>query len=301
MTSQRTATRRPVSLADLDPGESGWCCVELEAIGRVCVYAILATPCVRFLDAWRVTDIVGSRVAKACRSDRFDFAPILEALLEVDGVTEQDLYVGILNIRVCLAAMGIQMEEPKLSLDDEERRNIVTTARAASHSARAAFELRRLRAAISRVERARLGEMLVNGHFITREQLDHALEAQKLHGRRLGTNLVEMGYLHASSLAHFLSEQLEIPCVTFIGGVRQAVIDAVPERLVKKYRVFPLELEENGSLTLAMEDPLDLKAIAEIVRYTGRVVHPVVVPESVLVYAIARHYGQLQPSRVRDA
>ncbi len=291
---------RLVSMSDLDRGIRGVSPDEADAIERICVHAILATPAAQHLEAWRVTDIVNAHVKRYERGRDFDFTPVLQALLKVRGVTEQDLYVGILNVRVCLAAMGIHMDEPAMKLEENVRRGIVETARAASHSARAAYELRRLRAAINRVERERLGDMLVNNHFITAEQLEHALEAQQQHGRRLGTNLVELGYISASSLAHFLGDQLDIPCVTFIGHIEEKAIAAVPKDFVRRLRVMPLNIQENGSLTLAMEDPLDLRAIEEIVRYTGRVVHPVVAPESVLVYAMARHYGQVQPSRVRD-
>src|SRR5574341_951776 len=59
----------------------------------------------------------------------------------------------------------------------------------------------------------RLGELLVKKRIITREQLLDALEAQVVYGSRLGTSLIELGYVAEDTLSAVLSQQLNIPFV----------------------------------------------------------------------------------------
>ena len=52
-----------------------------------------------------------------------------------------------------------------------------------------------------------LGEMLIEGGEITREQLNEALEIQKNDGDLLGAILVDLAYLDAETLIKYLKLQ----------------------------------------------------------------------------------------------
>ncbi|MEQ8280027.1 MAG: hypothetical protein RMA76_42790 [Deltaproteobacteria bacterium] len=269
-------------------------------VGRICVQAVLATSAARYIDKYRLGELVRRHVVDRLKERRVDFTEVLRGLLEIENVTEEDLYVGLVNMIECLRGIGVEMRMPPMTLDEPSRARILDAGHAATHSARSAFELRRLRAVSHRDGSVRLGEMLVQGHHITQAQLDQALEAQKLHGRRLGSNLVEMGFITASGLARFLGRQLGMPSVTRIDDVDEAVLRRVPKDIVRRLRVFPLAIDEDGHLELAMEDPLDVDAVRVVERLTGLKIRPVVAPESTLTYAMSRFYGQLQPARVRS-
>jgi hypothetical protein len=58
---------------------------------------------------------------------------------------------------------------------------------------------------------ARLGELLLEEKLISREQLEEALETQVVHGGRLGTNLVELGFLKEVDLARVLGRLHNLP------------------------------------------------------------------------------------------
>ena len=51
----------------------------------------------------------------------------------------------------------------------------------------------------------RIGELLVQAGLITDEQVEQALTAQRIHGGRLGTNLIVMGLVTESQLAASLA------------------------------------------------------------------------------------------------
>ena len=56
-----------------------------------------------------------------------------------------------------------------------------------------------------------LGQKLVRANMITEEQLQSALEWQKLHGGRLGRNLIALGYLSHRELSVFLKKHPDAP------------------------------------------------------------------------------------------
>src|SRR5262249_48674504 len=57
----------------------------------------------------------------------------------------------------------------------------------------------------------RLGERLVQDGLVKPEDVDAALQAQVLYGRRLGTNLVELGFLDEDQLGAALARHLDAP------------------------------------------------------------------------------------------
>ena len=66
---------------------------------------------------------------------------------------------------------------------------------------------------IAAQKRIRIGDLLVEKNMISETQLQHALQEQKLTGRKLGATLVELGYVEENVLLNLLSTQLHIPFV----------------------------------------------------------------------------------------
>ena len=66
---------------------------------------------------------------------------------------------------------------------------------------------------MGRIEKIRLGDLLVAQKVISTEQLKSALELQKRSGRRLGKILVENGFVTDEQVYEALSRQLNIPYI----------------------------------------------------------------------------------------
>jgi len=60
----------------------------------------------------------------------------------------------------------------------------------------------------------KVGNMLVKHNIITEAQLEEALRNQVIFGGKIGTNLIELGYISADKLAEFLSKSKGVPAVT---------------------------------------------------------------------------------------
>lgn len=144
----------------------------------------------------------------------------------------------------------------------------------------------------------KLGELLVRHQLLTDAQLAEGLRSQQMFGGRLGSNLVELGYLSEQALAKFLSMQLGLPAVNAseLDVIPDAALRAIPSEVAAKHKVIPLMLAQR-KLKLAMADPTDLKAIDEVAFLSGCSVHPVVAPEMLIQYALEKYYGLVRSSR----
>ncbi|HIJ88780.1 MAG TPA: general secretion pathway protein GspE [Desulfuromonadales bacterium] len=137
----------------------------------------------------------------------------------------------------------------------------------------------------------KLGELLLQEHIITPEQLDEALKNQALFGIKLGSSLIEMGVISDEQLCHFLSSTLGVPAVTprAMTSVPPEVLAQVPAELAGKYRVVPIRIE-GKKLTLAMADPTDFKASDEVSFVTGFIILPHFAPDVRITSALSKYY-----------
>lgn len=135
-------------------------------------------------------------------------------------------------------------------------------------------------------------DMLLQAGMLTPRQLDDALQHRVFFGGKIGTNLVELGYLREEDLAQFLGRKLMVPYISpdRLLHIPTEVIDLIPREMALKYRVIPLELQKKR-LSLVMSDPADLAAIDEISFITGFVIKPLIAPELRLMQALGQYYG----------
>lgn len=140
-------------------------------------------------------------------------------------------------------------------------------------------------------------DMLLNSGLIDRDQFEEALRNRVLYGGKIGTSLIELGFINEETLARFLSNKLSVPYVEpqKLLEIPEDLIKLFPRELAVKYRVIPLSLEKKR-LNLVMADPADLQAIDEIGFITGFIIHPHVTPEVRLAQAFSNYYQEeLEP------
>ncbi len=140
----------------------------------------------------------------------------------------------------------------------------------------------------------RLGEVLVSNNYITREQLDKALEEQKLSGNQLhlGSILINNKLLTEEQLTSFLSKQYGVPSVSLADyDIEAAVIKIIPPEVVQKYQLIPVN-RAGATLVVAVSDPSNLFAIEDIKFMTGYNIEMVVASEREIKVSIDRYYDQ---------
>ncbi|MEE8409697.1 MAG: hypothetical protein V3T05_08835 [Myxococcota bacterium] len=138
----------------------------------------------------------------------------------------------------------------------------------------------------------KLGEMLTADGLISETQLSQGLQAQNQHGGRLGSNLVELGFVTEQQLAAALSRQLRVDCIQAdqVASIPPAVIEKIPKDLAEKYRVVPFALV-GRVLQVCMSDPRDLEKVDELAFRLNCSIKPFVATEVALEFAQQRYYG----------
>lgn len=129
----------------------------------------------------------------------------------------------------------------------------------------------------------KLGERLIESGLATPEQIEQALQQQKITGRKLGDCLVEIGLLQEQALLRFLAAEFN---TRFVSAEKLAkakipteVLDKVPVRVAEAQNVLPLAYDaERSLLSIIAAEPQnksvmdELKLLAnvdEIYAYVG--------------------------------
>lgn len=139
--------------------------------------------------------------------------------------------------------------------------------------------------------RKRLGDLLLEGGLISKEQLDEALEIQKKTGEKLGQILLNHDYVTQQDIIKVLEFQLGIPHVELeTYDIDPSACMFVSESLAKRYDLIPIQID-NGVLIVAMSDPLNVFAIDDIKIYSGMEVQPVLATLKDINKAIDKYYS----------
>ncbi len=149
-------------------------------------------------------------------------------------------------------------------------------------------------ASAPRQERLRLGDVLVQQHLVSQEQLARALEQQKQSGKKLGRVLIESGVITEETLANGLARQLRAAFVNLKSfPLKSETVRQLGESPARRHRAIVLE-DKGEHLLVGFSDPLDLFAYDELQRLLKRPIRVAVVAESQLVAALDRHYRRTE-------
>ncbi len=147
----------------------------------------------------------------------------------------------------------------------------------------------------------KLGTLLLRNAAIGLAQLEAALRNQVLYGGRLGTNLVELGFIDLELLSTYLSELGGFPVATptLLDDADRGLLDRLGPDEAHRLRAIPLGYLGSGTDTAAvgMVDPTDARAIDFLRTKLGAMVTPYVVPELRALYYLEKHFGT--PRRAR--
>ena len=100
-----------------------------------------------------------------------------------------------------------------------------------------------------------IGELLIKENFITSEQLDLALKHQRQNGGRLGSILINLGFVDDDDITSVLSRQYGVPSINLAYfEIDASVVKLIPGEVAQKYLIVPLS-RVGSTLTVATADP----------------------------------------------
>jgi type IV pilus assembly protein PilB len=139
-------------------------------------------------------------------------------------------------------------------------------------------------------KRKRLGERLLSAGLVTDDQLAEALQQQKYQGARLGQIIIELGLAKSKDVARILEETTGIPYVDVSDyALSPESVSLVPEWMIRRHSLLPLQVND-GTLEVAMVDPLNLAVVDDLKLLTGRRIFPRLAMEREMLQAIDRYF-----------
>ncbi len=146
---------------------------------------------------------------------------------------------------------------------------------------------------------ARIGEMLLKEQRITPKQLEEALAYQREHSLKLGTSLVQLGFVDEDDVTALLSRQYGVPSIKLSDfTIDESAANLIPAETALQYQIVPL-CRTGSTLTIAMADPTNVFAMDDVKFMTGCQIEPVVASEGAILETIHQHYG-LNPEAEHD-
>ena len=145
---------------------------------------------------------------------------------------------------------------------------------------------------LSRSSSKHLGELLVERGIITRDQVAKTLEHQQSHpGILFGEALVKLGFASEEDIAQALTCQYGFPYLPLANyEIDPEVVRAVPANLCEQFCLVPID-KIGKSLTLAMANPLNMKAVGDVELISGCTVQAFVSTTTDIRQAIKKYYG----------
>jgi len=143
-----------------------------------------------------------------------------------------------------------------------------------------------------RAIRKKIGDMLIERHIITPEQLATALEEQKKKGGYLSQHLIALGFATEIDIATCLSNQYNfayLPLKNYV--IEQAILDLIPLKWIKIYTLLPVDKISN-ILSVVMADPLNEGVIQVLQQITSCEIMIFISTYSELNEAINKYFGE---------
>ncbi len=144
----------------------------------------------------------------------------------------------------------------------------------------------------------RLGEILLSEKLLTSRELESALENHILHGVKLGTCLVEMGYVRDDDLSRCLGKQTGYDFLTKdqLFAVASQNLALITPAVMKKHRLIPAGID-GSTLRIATDNEFTPKKLIELEQFIGRKLSPVAVSGYAIDCFFEKMFGIKRPGR----
>ena len=137
----------------------------------------------------------------------------------------------------------------------------------------------------------KLGKMLVEANLLSKEQLQQALTDQKRTDLKLGQFLARQSIVSERAIMDLVSRQLKINKYTPAGyPLDLSAANLIPVDIAKKYQLVPLKMKGH-LLTIAMVDPMEIKALDTVEVVTNSEVEAVICSEKEYSSIFTTLYG----------
>ncbi|MBI4313231.1 MAG: hypothetical protein HY594_00290 [Candidatus Omnitrophica bacterium] len=143
-----------------------------------------------------------------------------------------------------------------------------------------------------RIVAKHVGQLLIERGVINQAQLGESLTLQAKKGGLLGQILVELGYATEEDVAQAITTQYGLPFLPLKNyAIDPDVVKLIPENVARQYCLMPVD-RIGDTLTIAMADPFNSRAVEDIELLHQCTVQVFVSTLTEVLDSIKRHYSK---------
>src|SRR5437667_6484883 len=136
-----------------------------------------------------------------------------------------------------------------------------------------------------------IADLFVEQRVLRSSQLDDVLQEANLNGKNIEQALVDGGFVDERGFYQVIAEALGTDFIDLSEKeIAPEILRLIPGGLARLHRALPITASDN-TLTVALVDPLDLRAAEDLRFALGKDVHVVVAPTGQVENRIERYYG----------
>ncbi|MEO6761383.1 MAG: GspE/PulE family protein [Candidatus Saccharimonadales bacterium] len=143
-----------------------------------------------------------------------------------------------------------------------------------------------------RVSDTLVEKLLKNSGKVTDDQLKSLHEQEASEKKPLQDVVVQTNTISEKDLTKLYAESIEVPFVDFTASeLHHDILKLIPERVARQYRAIAFDLDEDGVVFVAMEDPDDIQAINFLQKQLSKPVRIHIATTSAIQAAIDQYSG----------
>jgi type IV pilus assembly protein PilB len=136
-----------------------------------------------------------------------------------------------------------------------------------------------------------VADLFVEQRVLQSSQAEDVVQEAQLNGKSIEQALVDGGFVDQRGFYQVIADALGTDFVELTGNeIAPEILRLIPGGLARLHRALPIAVSDN-TLSVALVDPLDLRAAEDLHFALGKDVHVVVAPAEEVEQRIQRYYG----------
>ena len=135
-----------------------------------------------------------------------------------------------------------------------------------------------------------IADLFVEQRVLQSSQAEDVLQEAQLNGKNIEQALIDSGFVDHRGFYQVIADALGTDFVDLSEEIAPEILRLIPGGLARLHRALPIAVSDN-TLSVALVDPLDLRAAEDLRFALGKDVHVVVAPAEEVEERIKRYYG----------
>src|SRR5580704_19260189 len=124
------------------------------------------------------------------------------------------------------------------------------------------------------------------------DQLKDLHEEGESEKKPLQDIVVQTNVLTEPELTKLYAKEIDVPYAEFTNAtLRKEVLQLIPERIARQYRTVAFDVDEDGVVYVAMEDPDDIQAINALQKQLGKPIRVHIAQDGAFQAALDQYSG----------